>query len=248
MTFAFWRAKDPPARRDSAAPKSRSRGDGPEAEEPATLRVRARRRLIGAAALLLAAAIGVPLLLDPAPRAPDDSIPIDIPSERQTFTPRLSLPPVPDPGQVPVAPPPDLPVADADKGKGAETVPPSGGGEAAKAASAAGDGKGAATEDRGARPAEPAPRRVEEKKTPEPVRAKVGRIVLQAAALSTEGAAQDLSERLRKAGFAPFTERVETADGVRFRVRVGPYATRDEAQRAQARLRSLGVSATLVSA
>ena len=31
-------------------------------------------------------------------------------------------------------------------------------------------------------------------------------------------------------------------DGVRFRVRVGPYATRDEAQRAQARLRALVVS------
>jgi DedD protein len=86
-----------------------------------------------------------------------------------------------------------------------------------------------------------------EAKPAETTRAKGSRILLQAAALSTDAAAQDLSERLRKAGFAPFTEKVDTADGVRFRVRVGPYATRDEAQRAQARLRALGVSATLVT-
>src|SRR5262249_10146379 len=78
-------------------------------------------------------------------------------------------------------------------------------------------------------------------------KAKGSKILLQAAALSTDAAAQELSERLRKAGFVPFTERVDTADGVRFRVRIGPYATRDEAQRAQSRLRSLGVSATLVT-
>ncbi|HTT13424.1 MAG TPA: SPOR domain-containing protein [Burkholderiaceae bacterium] len=194
--------------------------------------MRARRRLIGAAALLLAAVILVPLLLDPAPRPTVDNIPIDIPSERTPFTPRLSLPPVPDPGQPPLAPPPELPSGDAEKGKSGDATPAKG--EAPKADTANPARPSAQMKSDGKAAAETASK------------AKSQRIVLQAAALSTDAAAQDLSERLRKAGFAPFTEKVDTADGVRFRVRVGPYATRDEAQRAQARLRAIGVSATLV--
>ena len=104
------------------------------------------------------------------------------------------------------------------------------------------------------RPKETGPARAEPKATKptdskpvETARAKGGRLLLQAAALGSEPAAQDLSERLRKAGFAPFIEKIETPDGARYRVRVGPFSTRDEAQRAQARLRALGVSATLIS-
>src|SRR5262245_54834199 len=99
----------------------RSRADNDGNDPTAALRVRARRRLIGAIALLLAAVILVPVLLDPAPRPAADNIPIDIPSEKAPFTPRLSLPPVPDPGQVPLAPPPEVP-SDQEKAK-AETAP-----------------------------------------------------------------------------------------------------------------------------
>ncbi|HUL66368.1 MAG TPA: SPOR domain-containing protein [Burkholderiaceae bacterium] len=202
--------------------RSRASAASGDANDPtAALRVRARRRLIGAAALLLAVAIVVPLLLDRAPRPTVDNIPIDIPSEKTPFTPRISLPPVPDAGQTPIAPPPDFPAAEPDKGK---------------------------ADAKEAKPAETKVKSAPDAKAPETTaKSKNSRIVLQAAALSTDAAAQDLSERLRKAGFATFTEKVDTADGVRFRVRVGPYATRDEAQRAQARLRSMGVSATLVA-
>ena len=244
MALAFWRDKQATAdKRNSASSRSRAGGrNGGDGDDPAhELRVRARRRLIGAAALLLAVAILVPLLLDPAPRQTADNIPIDIPSEKQPFTPRLSLPPVPDPGQTPLAPPPDLPAepdkpkADAAKeSKAATPAPASETKEQAKQAPKAADNK---TRQPAAEPGT----------ADSSAKAKSGKIVLQAAALSTDAAAQDLSERLRKAGFAPFTEKVDTPDGVRFRVRVGPYATRDEAQRAQARLRALGVGATLVT-
>jgi DedD protein len=151
---------------------------------------------------------------------------------------------VPDPGQVPVAPPPDLPPAEAEKTRADPEKP--------KAESAA-----QKSEKRPAQEAPKAPEKAKpthsearsaatEAKAADLAKSKGVRILLQAAALSTDAAAQDLSERLRKAGFAPFTEKVDTADGVRFRVRIGPYTTRDEAQRAQARLRAIGVSATLV--
>lgn len=266
MALAFWRDKS--AANDKRKSSARTRSDaGGDAGDPATaFKVRARRRLIGAAALLLAAVILVPLLLDPAPRPPADNIPIDIPSEKQPFTPRLSLPPVPDPGQTPLAPPPDLapendkPKADtnaksdnAGKGEAGTKAEPAPKTDAPKAARPHIEPKPAPKDAPVSKQAEPKARPVVETKTVEPkavetaARGKAGRLVLQAAALSTDAAAQDLSERLRKAGFAPFTEKVETADGVRFRVRIGPYATRDEAQRAQSKLRALGVSATLVT-
>lgn len=270
MGLAFWRNKtDTP---DPRKPTRRPRADaGDDADPAAALRVRARRRLIGAAALLLAAVIIVPLLLDPAPKPVADNIPIDIPSEKQPFTPRISLPPVPDPGQTPLAPPPDVPEdKPAAKGETKSDAKPETKADAkaepkadTKAARPAEPKAAPKTEPKTehkadktseAKPAEPKARPVveskpaESKPAPEPAKSKAPKIVLQAAALSTDAAAQDLSERLRKAGFAPFTEKVETPDGTRFRVRVGPYVTRDEAQRAQSRLRALGVSATIVSA
>jgi DedD protein len=71
---------------------------------------------------------------------------------------------------------------------------------------------------------------------------------VQTAATSTEAAARELADRLRKAGLPPYTERVETAEGMRYRVRVGPYASREDAERVRARLKSLGLSANVVGA
>jgi DedD protein len=186
---------------------------GGDETDSAVLRAQARRRLIGAAVLLLAVAIVVPLLLDPAPRPAADNIAVDIPSEKQPFTPRLAPPPVPDPAQ---QGPVEGGTGEAD-GKGADAVE--------KTAAAVPDKEKAGAD-----------------------KPKGERHVLQAAALSTEAAARELSDKLRKAGFATFIEKVETKDGVRYRVRVGPYSSRDEAQRAQSRLRAFGVSATLVAA
>jgi DedD protein len=73
-----------------------------------------------------------------------------------------------------------------------------------------------------------------------------GRYVVQAAALASEAAANDLAERIRQAGITSYTERAQAGDLVRWRVRAGPYATRDEAQRARGRLKDLGIEATLV--
>ena len=259
MALAFWRNKSATNDRRKQPARARSEAGSDSGDPAAPFKVRARRRLIGAAALLLAAVILVPLLLDRAPRPAADNIPIDIPSEKQPFTPRISLPPVPDPGQTPLAPPPEVPEVDKVKrenGAKSENSPKADAapkGEPPKVTRSAAESKPAPKEAPAPKSAEPKARPATESKVVEPkaaetsARSKAGRLLLQAAALSTVVAAQDLSERLRKAGFAPFTEKVDTADGVRFRVRVGPYATRDEAQRAQSKLRALGVSATLVS-
>jgi DedD protein len=56
-----------------------------------------------------------------------------------------------------------------------------------------------------------------------------------------------MAAKLKKAGLPSFTERVQVSDGPRWRVRVGPYGSREEAELARARLRELGTSADLIT-
>jgi DedD protein len=247
MSLAFWRRKNtaPDASELRSTRTAASDDDsGARTDPTAVLRARARRRLIGAAALLLLVVIVVPMVLDPEPKPVPDNIPIDIPSEKTKFSPRLALPPVPAQESVPVAPPPDAAptkaappapaaapaatppaVADTAKDKPAKSV------EASKA------------EERRAREV------LDGKAGPEkvPVPVKGGKFAVQAAATSSEAAALELSERLKKAGLPPYTERIDTAEGARYRVRVGPYASRDEAERVRGRLKALGINANIVS-
>ncbi|HXY22419.1 MAG TPA: SPOR domain-containing protein [Burkholderiaceae bacterium] len=71
---------------------------------------------------------------------------------------------------------------------------------------------------------------------------------VQAAAMTNESAAQELANRLTKSGLSPFVQRTETSDGVRFRVRLGPFASRGDAERSRARLRAMGVHSNIVGA
>ena len=254
MGLAFWRSKkrtasagDKPA---SRPPLSQDDDVDPRLDPAAGLRARARHRLIGAAALLLAVAIIVPMVLDPNPKPVNENIPIDIPSERTPFTPRLSLPPVPaaDAG----TPPPDQAPAKAESKTDARVEAKA---EAKSAAPATpkptSEPKAAATTE--TKTDEAAPSRAEgARKASEPPEtaapaSKAGKFAVQAAAPASEKAARELVERLKKGGFTTFTEIVETKDGVRHRVRIGPYATREDAEKARARLKAQGINGNLVA-
>ncbi len=190
------------------------------------VRVRARRRLIGAAALLLIVAIVVPMMLDPDPKQQNDGIAIDIPSQGTPFAPRLSLPPVPSADQVPVAPLPEV-AAVAEKADEPAPKPV----DSTKA------------DEQRARAL------LESKATAKPAEAsaKGTRFAVQAAAPASEAAARNLAERLKKTGLASYMEKVETKQGARYRVRLGPYASRDEADDVRSRLKAQGIDANLVT-
>jgi DedD protein len=255
MGLAFWRSKKRAA--DAAAkPATRpalSTDDDadPRLDSAAGLRARARHRLIGAAALLLAVAIVVPMVLDPEPKPVSENIPIDIPSERTPFTPRLSLPAVPA-ADVAGTPPPDQAPASAAKSDPRPEQKPEPKSESAAAPK--GEAKPERVDARLEAKAEP---RTEEPKAarPEeprkeaalPAAVRGGKFAVQAAAPASEKAARELAERLKKSGFTSYTEKVETKDGARYRVRVGPYASRDDAERARARLKAQGVGGNLVT-
>jgi DedD protein len=73
-----------------------------------------------------------------------------------------------------------------------------------------------------------------------------GRFVLQVGAFSDEAAAHAARVKVEKLGLKAFTQLVNTAGGSRIRVRVGPFATRDEADTALAKARSAGLSAVVL--
>jgi DedD protein len=262
MKWLFWR-KDMDD--SSAAGPDRSRrvsraaaddADSDHTDPAIALKIRARRRLIGAAALLLAAVIIVPMVLDPAPRPVPDTVPIEIPSEKTPFTPRLPLPPVPDPGTVQGGSPTESAAEPARKAASDETAK-----DTAKPASAdkpvekpqeksiEKPADKAAKEAAKAAEAQRARDILEGKVQPTaaPKSAGEGKYFVQAAAPRSEQAASELATKLKKAGLPSFTERVQASDGTRWRVRVGPYTSRQDAERARTKLRELGTGADLIA-
>jgi DedD protein len=262
MKWAFWRRRKPrasgPGRTDPRQGSSGVRSEetvsdeaGVRADQAAQLRVRMRRRLIGAAALLLGTAVVVPMMLDRAPRPLPDNIPIDIPSERTPFAPRLSLP-ASAPG--------------ASEGKPASAAGGAAAGKPASESGAAADKPaeshsakegeaatvpGAKTESReqapsGAPAAPPAPSGSGDSPAAAPPGAEAGRWFVQAAALSSESAAGQLSQRLSKAGMTAFVERAGSAGAVVYRVRLGPFASREAAVKARRHLHAMGVGSNVV--
>lgn len=60
---------------------------------------------------------------------------------------------------------------------------------------------------------------------------------------ATESNATSTVDRLRKAGLPAFRQTLVNRKGERHRVRVGPYATRAQSDKAAATVRSLGLDA-----
>jgi DedD protein len=71
---------------------------------------------------------------------------------------------------------------------------------------------------------------------------------VQLAAPAEEAAALGLRDRARAAGFVAFVQRVETAEGVRYRVRLGPAADRAAAESLrEAASQKLGIAGNVVA-
>ena len=252
---------------DDAAPSPRQ----PESVE--AMRRRARHRLIGAAVLVLAGVVGFPLLFDTQPRPVAVDIPIEIP-DRNKVKP-LSLPraepPVAAPAparasapapaasvtaagpiqQAPVLPAeetavavpvaPAVPAAKAEARAGTKATAKS---EAVKAPPMS-DSKPVAATDNGAkaralleaRPAEESAGAI----------AAEGRFVVQVGAFADAGKARETRLRVEKAGLKTYTHVAETKDGKRIRVRVGPFPSRAEADKAAEKIKGLDLPAAILT-
>lgn len=73
------------------------------------------------------------------------------------------------------------------------------------------------------------------------------RFVIQIGAFADNEAARETRSKVEKLGLRTYTQTAQTPAGARIRVRVGPFATRDEAIKAQGRAHSAGLSAVVLA-
>jgi DedD protein len=242
----------------------------PESVE--VIRRRAKHRLIGAAVLELAGVVGFPLLFDTQPRPIAVDIPIEIPG-KNTVKP-LALP-TRDAAVAPATPPaavaeakPPAPVQEKVAAASSltpkeEIIPDKKPATPAVVASAPVKAE--------AKPAPKAEAKAEVKPAPKPAapaddgaRAKAlldgqsgaasaapaaaeGRMVVQVGAFADATKAREARLKLEKAGLKTYTQVAETKDGKRIRVRVGPFATRAEADKAASKIKSLDLPASILT-
>lgn len=73
------------------------------------------------------------------------------------------------------------------------------------------------------------------------------RYLVQVAALGTQEKVDELQGKLRDAGLSSFTQKTSNASGERvIRVRIGPFGSKDEADKTRARLQKIGLGGSLV--
>ncbi len=272
------------------------------------LRRRARRRLIGAVVLALAAAVVVPMLLESDPKPLGEDVSVKIPPEDGAkFVNRLSDKAAKAPAAEPAAkspatkeaanapakpnsaPAPDVAtsastsVAPPVSASVATSVSPSGAGSAATSApSAAVDPSAApaanlpgnlpppkksiaqaeqkmlgATGKPAASPAPASPpvavpaattSAAVSPATAEPAVAPREGFSVQLAAFADDKGANSLANKLKRAAYPAYTEPLTTSKGTLWRVRVGPYSSRDEAVGVRDKLKGEGYSGIVAAA
>ncbi len=73
------------------------------------------------------------------------------------------------------------------------------------------------------------------------------RFVVQVGAFSDAAKAREARQKVERAGLKTYTQVVDTKDGQRTRVRVGPFANKAEADKAAAKIKGLELSASILS-
>lgn len=77
--------------------------------------------------------------------------------------------------------------------------------------------------------------------------AQEGRFIVQVGAFAEVEKAREARQKVERAGLKTYTQVVETKDGKRIRVRVGPLANRAEAEKAAARIRAIDLPASILT-
>lgn len=224
----------------------------PESQDALLLQRRARRRLVGAIALVLFVVIALPIVFDQEPRQVPQDLVIDIPNpESGKFQPRLDAPAAQNAKPAEASPPA---IASPETAKQGDA--------SAKAVTVAGkpaadSGKGKPEVDAKPNPAEPPKVLAEAAKeaskaerapdesaasNEEKPKAKNVDYVVSLGVFSDPANAKQAQAKAQAAGLKLYTERLKAPHGVQMRVRAGPFVTRDAAEHARDKLKSLGLS------
>ena len=217
-----------------------------ESQDVNALRRRGRRRLVGAIALVLLAAIILPMVFDQEPKPGVPPVTLRIPSEDESsFAPKAA--PLP---AMPQQPAPQAKAAPADVSSSAVAEPKAATPEREPRASAEmpskADQKPEATPEQRSEPkaapkTESRPAAKPEVAVPAPAAPSGEQFVVPVAALASADKVKELAATLKAARLPFYTEQIATANGMVTRVRVGPYPSREAAESAHRKVQSLGL-------
>jgi DedD protein len=272
------------------APRRGREGRAAPADPILPEKKRARRRLVGAVALALGVAIGLPMVLDSEPKPLAADIAIQIPSkDRLAFSPALSAAAVNSPALKAAASETPEQISQMQLKATADTLSalpaqqeaspePAAKPEPKPAQAKLDEPKAKAEAELQSKNVAKAPAKAEEKTAPvkpaKPESAKAqsaglsdearalailegksepgaapqapaARFMVHVIALATPDKVSEMQGRLKEAGFAPSSQKVPTTTGELTRIRVGPFS-RDEAEKAIAKLHKMGLKPTLV--
>lgn len=238
------------------------------ADPQTDLKKRARRRLVGAVALALLAVIVLPMVMDHEPRPAAQDIQIRIPKQDAD----VPAPKSAAEKSAPVAAP--IPSAESPSAVAPAAIAAAAGGVAAAVKPVEGakpaeakpaevklaettvvEAKAEAAAESAKKPvAKPdAPKeKAVAKKTDEAKAAAAlegksssGQWIVQLGAYQNTGNVKVLMAKIKEMGLHAYTEKLDTPQGPRIRVRSGPYADRDAAVKAQARIKKIGVDGSV---
>ena len=207
------------------------------------LKKRARRRLVGAVALALFAVIVLPMVMDREPRPLSQDIQVRIPSQDSTGLASKVIPgkpaatPMPAPEPKPVAEQKTEPQTKPEPAPAASPAVPA----VVKPAPAAAPVPAAkpAAPEKKAEPAEkPAAKPAADAKSTADAS---GQWVVQLGAYKEAGNVKLLLSKLKGVGVPAYTEKLDSPQGPRTRVRAGPFASQDAAEKARAKIKIIGV-------
>ena len=77
--------------------------------------------------------------------------------------------------------------------------------------------------------------------------AAAARFIVQVGAFSDAAKARETRLKVERAGLTTYTQVIESPEGKRTRVRVGPFASRAEADKAAAKIRGLDLNAAILT-
>jgi DedD protein len=235
----------------------------PSPSDVEALRTRARRRLIGMVVLVGAGLLGLPWLFEtqPRPMSPDVRIvqagqptPVEADVSPRTASGRVA--------QVvnisPPAEPSDTPSTSAQATSAADARPavsPKSAGAVVPRPSEKVDAKPAEErvekipEKAAEKAAQKAPLKPADKKPDAKTEGKSGdvRYVVQFGAFADVNAAREARQKAERMGLKTYAQQVETPQGKRIRVRLGPFADKAEADKALATLRKGGLNGNVLT-
>lgn len=236
------------------------------------LKKRARRRLVGAIFFVSVVAVVLPMVMDHEPRQTVQDVEIRIPGQdEKPFAPKFAIAPVekttPKPAEAPVVPP----VAATAAMVAESAVKPT-----ARVVEVAKDSKpveksvdkpaekpAAKAEKPPEKPAAKAPEKTVEKPKADDAKraaailagqpaeakpaAKNGEYLVLIGAFSNEANVKSLRAKLGEEGIKTFSEPLDTPQGKKTRVRAGPFASREAADKALEKMKRIGISGVVAA-